>query len=76
MGRNKMKLNDLVIYLGEDAFGNRRNNNDDSYAIPDVGVIGRVIEEGAYHIRVQWPRGTTSGTDKWWVERKFVAKLY
>lgn len=42
---------------------------------PPVGTIGTVTWVGTEDLLVQWPCGTTSEDDEWFVQPRFVEKV-
>lgn len=44
----------------------------DTNFYPRIGTIGTITEVNLNYIEVQWPKGTTHGGDKWYVNPKYV----
>ena len=55
-----IKKGDKVKMIDKDA------HNFDPLCFPVAGTIGTVIDYDFYDVRVQWPKGTTSGNDRWY----------
>lgn len=56
----EFRVGDKVKYMGE-----WHDVAPDWY--PECGTVGRVCELASSQVRVQWPAGSTSGDDAWWV---------
>ena len=66
---NIFKRGDLVRFIDE----NKHKTYPQYY--PELGTIGEAVyvrDASACDLRVQWPSGSTSGDDQWWVEVKCV----
>lgn len=44
--------------------GEAHRNN--PWCFPDVGVVGVVTELDCNNCKIQWPKGITTGNDRWW----------
>lgn len=44
--------------------GEAHRNN--PWCFPDVGVVGVVTELNCNNCKIQWPKGITTGNDRWW----------
>lgn len=43
---------------------------------PSIGTQGKVTKVDEFTLCVQWPQGSTSGDDNWWIEKECVETLY
>lgn len=66
-----------IIKLSEDMIGNKVRcicKADCSH--PEVGTIGTIVEYDKYDenfsYMIQWPKGSTSGDDRWWAINKCI----
>lgn len=50
-------------------------HNEDPRCFPVAGAVGIVKVISPCNYEVQWPRGTTSGNDKWWSNYRYLEVL-
>nr|DAO00759.1 MAG TPA: protein of unknown function (DUF4314) [Caudoviricetes sp.] len=60
--KDNVKVGSKVRMIDEE--GHRNNPQ----WFPNVGTVGTVTEVGFHTHLVQWPEGTTSGTDEWYCD--------
>ena len=60
--KDNVKIGSKVRMIEETA------HKDNPQWFPDVGTVGTVTEVGVHTHLIQWPKGTTSGTDEWYCD--------
>ena len=66
MSDKKFNVGDRVQYIGKD-------HNDMPEFYPEIGTIGTIVKEsGDTDWYIQWPKGSTSGDDKWYCDKNDV----
>ena len=66
MSDKKFNVGDRVKYIGKD-------HNDMPEFYPEIGTIGTIVKEsGDTDWYIQWPKGSTSGDDKWYCDKNDV----
>lgn len=61
---NTFKVGDKVKFIGFSIEDEEALN--DRLFYPPVNTVGKVIELGSDYCFVQWPKGITTGNDRWW----------
>lgn len=60
--KDNVKVGSKVRMIDEKA------HKDNPQWFPNVGTVGTVTEAGFHIHLIQWPKGTTSGTDEWYCD--------
>ena len=60
--KDNVKVGSKVRMIGEEA------HKDNPQWFPNVGTVGTVTEARFHTHLIQWPKGSTSGTDEWYCD--------
>ena len=75
MSKNEFQIGDEVVFVASNM------HECGSQWYPEVGTIGVIkevykLDNDGLDTRVQWPKGTTSKKDLWYVNHKWIEPLY
>ena len=75
MSKDKFHVGDKVVFIGASEHASLPQY------YPKFGTIGTVTigtvdgVENNLNTKVQWPRGSTSDSDNWWVNHKWIKPI-